>query len=63
MSVTLASSNAADGHRLVTVAALMATYMEAVNISLPNAALAHLALGVGGDRRAGFLEVFGFKRH
>jgi DHA2 family multidrug resistance protein len=42
MSVTLASSNAADGHRLVTVAALMATYMEAVNISLPNAALPHI---------------------
>lgn len=42
MSVTLASSNAADGQRLVTAAALMATYMEAVNISLPNAALPHI---------------------
>lgn len=31
-----------DGRRAVTVAALMAAYMEAVNISLPNAALPHI---------------------
>ena len=37
-----ASSAAVDGHRAITVAALMATYMEAVNISLPNAALPHI---------------------
>jgi MFS transporter, DHA2 family, multidrug resistance protein len=42
MSAALASSTAIDGHRTVTVAALMATYMEAVNISLPNAALPHI---------------------
>jgi MFS transporter, DHA2 family, multidrug resistance protein len=34
------SSNA--GHRAICVAALMATYMQAVNISLPNAALPHM---------------------
>ena len=42
MSAALASSTAADGHRAITVAALMATYMQAVNISLPNAALPHI---------------------
>ena len=30
------------GYRAVTVAALMATYMQAVNISLPNAAVVHM---------------------
>jgi len=39
MSAALASSTATDGHRAIIVAALMATYMQAVNISLPNAAL------------------------
>lgn len=42
MSTVLPSSTAAVGHRAITVAALMATYMEAVNISLPNAALPHI---------------------
>jgi DHA2 family multidrug resistance protein len=42
MSAALASSATVDGHRAITVAALMATYMEAVNISLPNAALPHI---------------------
>jgi MFS transporter, DHA2 family, multidrug resistance protein len=42
VSAGLASSTAADGRRVITVAALMATYMQAVNISLPNAAIAHL---------------------
>ncbi|MDR3486714.1 MAG: MDR family MFS transporter [Bradyrhizobium sp.] len=42
MSAALASSAAVNGHRAITVAALMATYMEAVNISLPNAALPHI---------------------
>lgn len=42
MSTALPSSTAAGGHRAITVAALMATYMEAVNISLPNAALPHI---------------------
>ena len=42
-SIALAPSGAAvDSNRAVTVAALMATYMEAVNISLPNAALPHI---------------------
>ena len=43
MSAALASSpTVGGGHRAITVAALMATYMEAVNISLPNAALPHI---------------------
>ncbi len=42
MSAALAPGTAADGHRAITVAALMATYMQAVNISLPNAALLHI---------------------
>ncbi|SMF03425.1 MFS transporter, DHA2 family, multidrug resistance protein [Tistlia consotensis] len=33
---------AAGGHRALTVAALLATYMQAVNISLPNAALPYM---------------------
>ena len=39
---TLAPSHAFDGRGAVTVAALMAAYMEAVNISLPNATLPHI---------------------
>jgi DHA2 family multidrug resistance protein len=39
MSTALTSSTAPGTHRALIVAALMATYMEAVNISLPNAAL------------------------
>ena len=42
MSAALASNAATSGHRAITVAALMATYMEAVNVSLPNAALPHI---------------------
>jgi MFS transporter, DHA2 family, multidrug resistance protein len=42
MSAALAPSIAANRHRAITVAALMATYMEAVNISIPNAALPHI---------------------
>jgi MFS transporter, DHA2 family, multidrug resistance protein len=42
MSVTLASNTAVDRHRAIIVAALMATYMQAVNISLPNAALPYI---------------------
>jgi DHA2 family multidrug resistance protein len=42
VSVALPSTTAAAGHRAITVAALMATYMQAVNISLPNAALPHI---------------------
>jgi DHA2 family multidrug resistance protein len=42
MSTALPSSTAAGGHRAIAVAALMATYMQAVNISLPNAALPHI---------------------
>lgn len=41
-SVVLAPSATMDGHRAITVAALLATYMEAVNISLPNAALVYI---------------------
>ena len=51
MSTALASNTTIDGRRLITVAALMATYMEAVNISLPNAALPHIqgALSMADD--------------
>ena len=51
MSTALASNTTIDGRRLITVAALMATYMEAVNISLPNAAPLHIqgALSMADD--------------
>jgi DHA2 family multidrug resistance protein len=51
VSAALASRSAADGQRAITVAALMATYMQAVNISLPNAALPHMqgALSMAND--------------
>jgi MFS transporter, DHA2 family, multidrug resistance protein len=51
VSAALASSTAADGHRAVTVAALMATYMQAVNITLPNAAVLDIqgALSMAND--------------
>ena len=42
MSATLASGTATDGRSAIIVAALMATYMQAVTISLPNAALLHI---------------------
>jgi len=42
MSVALPLTGVTSDHRAITVAALMATYMEAVNISLPNAALPHI---------------------
>ena len=42
MSAAAPSGTAATGDLAVTVAALMATYMQAVNISLPNAALPHI---------------------
>jgi DHA2 family multidrug resistance protein len=51
MSAALASRAAVDGHRAITIAALMATFMETVNISLPNAALPHIQgpLSMGDD--------------
>jgi MFS transporter, DHA2 family, multidrug resistance protein len=42
VSAVFASGTAVDRRRAITVAALMATYMQAVNISLPNAALLHI---------------------
>ena len=42
MSAALASSTATDGRRAIVVAALMASFMQAVTLSLPNAALLHL---------------------
>ena len=42
MSAAVASSTPAEGRRAVVVAALMATYMQAVGISLPNAALLYI---------------------
>jgi DHA2 family multidrug resistance protein len=51
MSATVASNAAVDGHRTIIVAALMATYMQAVTISLPNAALLYIqgALSMADD--------------
>ena len=42
MSVAVGPVTAADGHRAIIVAALVATYMQAATISLPNAALLYL---------------------
>jgi len=42
MSAILAPGISAGGRRAITVAALMATYMQAVNIAIPNAALTHM---------------------
>jgi DHA2 family multidrug resistance protein len=42
MSATVAPAAAVDGTRTIVVAALMATYMQAVTISLPNAALLYI---------------------
>ena len=42
MSAAVASSTAIDGHRAIVVAALMACFMQAVSLSVPNAALLHL---------------------
>jgi DHA2 family multidrug resistance protein len=42
MNAVQRSNVTVPGHRAIIVAALMATYMEAVNISLPNAALPHI---------------------
>ncbi len=42
MSAAIAPGTAADGHRAIIVAALMATFMQAVTISLPNAALLYI---------------------
>src|SRR5579859_4596948 len=42
MSATVAPGTTADGHRAIVVAALMATFMQAATISLPNAALLYI---------------------
>jgi hypothetical protein len=42
MTAAVAADARPDGHRAVTVAALMATYMQAANITLPNAAVLHI---------------------
>ncbi len=51
MSATLAPSAAAEGQRTIIVAALMATYLQAITISLPNAALLYIqgALSMSDD--------------
>lgn len=46
MSTSIATSATAGSHRAVVVAALLATYMQAVNISLPNAAVLHIQGGL-----------------
>ncbi|PAY04594.1 MULTISPECIES: DHA2 family efflux MFS transporter permease subunit [Bradyrhizobium] len=50
MSTTLPSAGG-DGHRTLALSAFAATYMQAVNISLPNAALPHIqgALSMATD--------------
>jgi MFS transporter, DHA2 family, multidrug resistance protein len=42
MSATVASNPAVDGSRTIIVAALLATFMQAATISLPNAALLYI---------------------
>ncbi|MFI4981574.1 MAG: MDR family MFS transporter [Nevskiales bacterium] len=42
MSAALPPGSTAGGHRLLVTAALLATFMQAVNISLPNAAVLHI---------------------
>ncbi len=42
MSSRLSSAAAVSGHQAISAAALLATYMQAVNISVPNAALPHI---------------------
>jgi DHA2 family multidrug resistance protein len=42
MTVAIAEDARADGHRAIAVAVLLATWMQAATISLPNAALLHL---------------------
>jgi DHA2 family multidrug resistance protein len=51
MSAGIPSGTAAGGCRAIIVAAFMATYMQAVNITLPNAALPHIqgTLSMGND--------------
>ena len=51
MSDAVTSGATTDRHRAIMVAALMASYMQAVNISLPNAALLHIqgALSMADD--------------
>jgi len=50
-SDTAPASNTAYGYRAITVAALLAIYMQAVNISIPNAALPYMqgALSMAND--------------
>jgi DHA2 family multidrug resistance protein len=51
MSEALPSAAIGGGYRVILVAALMTTYMQAVNISIPNAALPHIqgTLSMGDD--------------
>src|ERR1700761_1819966 len=47
---------AADGRGIITAAALLATYMQAVNISLPNAALQYIQGGLSmADDEVGWI--------
>lgn len=49
---TIAESSSGEGHRAIVVAALVTIYMQAVNISIPNAALPHMqgALSMANDQ-------------
>jgi MFS transporter, DHA2 family, multidrug resistance protein len=51
MSAAVPPTAARSGYGAITVAALMATYMQALNISIPNAALPHIqgALSMADD--------------
>ena len=46
MSTSPAPGTTSFGHRAIVAAALLATYMQAVNISLPNAAVLHIQGGL-----------------
>jgi hypothetical protein len=65
VSAALASSTAADGHRAVTVATLMATYMQAANIPLPNAAVLHIqgTLSMANDELGWVFTSYRGERH
>jgi DHA2 family multidrug resistance protein len=56
VSAAVTSGAAIDGHRAIVVAALMASFMQAVNISLPNAALLHIQGGLSmADDEVGWI--------
>lgn len=56
MSAGLASGRAGDGQRALMAAALMASFLQTVNISIPNAALLHIQGGLSmSDDQVGWI--------